>query len=90
MTSTEFEKKAFEIVGGAEHFRLDAERFGNVCEIKLWMTDPWGQDSIVFASSNNGDDVTDKLILSDLKKRLEICVDYTKTHYDYEHRINIA
>lgn len=87
MTATEFIEEAYNIIDDAEHFRLNAERFDNVAEIQLWMTDPWGQDSIVFSASNNGDEVTDRLILSDLKRRFEICDNHIKTHYDYERRI---
>lgn len=93
MKAREFEKKAKELVRSARHFKLYTD-IGfydghDVCEIQLWMTDPWGQDNLVLTISSNGDDSTDLFVLSELKERLKLCREYMRTHYDYERGIAI-
>lgn len=93
MKAREFEQKAKAIVGSAKHFTLYTEIGDyhgiNLCEVQLWMTDPWGQDYLVFTTTQNGDQVTDMLLLNDLKERLKLFKEHMRTHYDYENRITI-
>ena len=93
MTAIEFEQKAKAIAGNTEHFKLYTElmehKGHDVCEIHLYMTDPWGNDDMVFATSNNGDRITDMLLLNELKERLKMFKEFAQKHYDYENRIAI-
>lgn len=87
MKAKEFQEKAFALVGNEEHFKLYteiADHHGvDCCEVQLWMTDPWGKDDLIFSTTNNGDRITDMLLLNDLKDRLRMFKDFAKSHYDY-------
>ena len=93
MKARDFERKAKAIVGNEKHFKLYTD-IGfcdghDICEIQLWMTDPWEQDNLVLTTSSNGDDATDMLVLSDIGNRLKLCKEYARTHYDYKNRMQL-